>query len=118
MGIKGKYDFPGFRKAGTAALTAALATTAWGAWLIKSPFKPLFNFAAGLASEWLANRGLLIINLGAIYVGGELDQSKFDKAFDDALEKIKVPGLTDAQKKGIDDDVIKAFRKFGRVTKP
>lgn len=116
MAIKGKYDFPGFKKAGSAALAAVLASTTWGAWLIKSPFKFVFDFASGFLSEWLANKGLLIINIGAIYVEGEIDQSKFDSAFDKALEQIKVPGLSDAQKKGIDDEVIKAFRKFGRVT--
>lgn len=116
MALKGKYDFPGIRKAGTAALTAVVAGTAWGAWIIASPFKPVFDAAVGFMSEWLANRGLLIINLGAIYVAGEIDQAKFDEAFDEALKKAKIPGLTDKQKKGIDDEVIKAFRRFGRIT--
>lgn len=112
----GKYDFPGIRKAGTAALTAVVAGTAWGAWIIASPFKPVLDGFTGWLSEWLANRGLLIINLGAIYVAGEIDQAKFDEAFDQALNKAKIPGLTDKQKKGIDDEVIKAFRRFGRIT--
>lgn len=111
----GKYDFPGIRKAGAAAVKVVLATTTWGAWLIKSPFMPVINLTAEWLTEWLANRGLLIINLGAIYVSGEIDQARFDKAIDEALEKVKVPGLTDEQKKGIDDAVIQAFRKFGRV---
>lgn len=111
----GKYDFPGIRKAGTAALKAVVATTGWGAWLIASPFNSVFEVAAGWLSEWLANRGLLIINLGAIYVSGEIDQARFDKAFEEALEKVKLPGLTDEQKKGIDDEVIEAFRWFGRI---
>lgn len=114
----GKYDFPGIRKAGSAALKAVVAGTGWGAWIIASPFKPVFDAAAEWLSEWLANRGLLIINLGAIYVAGELDQKKFDEAFDQALEKVKVPGLTEDQKRGIDNEVIAAFRRFGRITKP
>lgn len=112
----GKYDFPGIRKAGTIALRAVVASTAWGAWLIKSPFNSIFEAASGWLSEWLANRGLIIINITAIYVSGEIDQSQFDKAFNKALDEVKLPGLTDEQKKGIDDKVINAFRKFGRVT--
>lgn len=113
----GKYDFPGIRKAGTAALRVVLASTSWGAWLIASPFKKLIDLASQWAVEWLSNRGLIIINLGAIYVNGEFDQSKFDKAMDDGLAKAKAPGLSDAQKKAIDDEVIKAFRPFARITK-
>ncbi len=113
----GKYDFPGIRKAGAVALRVVLASTSWGAWLIASPFKRLIDLASEWAVEWLTNRGLIIINLGAIYVNGEFDQAKFDKAIEDGIAKAKVPGLSEAQKKAIDDEVIKAMRPFARITK-
>lgn len=111
----GKFDFPGIRKAGVKAFSLALASTSWGASALSGPFKPLIEKTLEWVSEWLANKGLLIINVGAIYVAGEFDQSKFDKAMTDALEQAKAPGLSDAQKKAIDDEVIKAFRKFALV---
>jgi hypothetical protein len=94
----GKYNFPGIRKAGIAAINAILAGTTWGAWLIASPFLPLLDYAEGWLVEYLANKGLLIINLGIFYVEGKIDQSRFDSAFDEALKAIQYPGLTDEQK--------------------
>lgn len=114
----GKYDFPGIRKAGAAGLRLALASTSWGIALAASPLRKLLDLAAEWAVEWLTNRGLVIFNIGAIYVAGEFDQSKFDKAMEEGLKDAKAPGLSDKQKKAIDDEVIKAFRRFGRVTDP
>jgi hypothetical protein len=114
----GKYNFPGFKKAGAAAFRAVLVGTQWGSAALASPFRPIIDFLLEYASEWLANRGLLIINVGAIYVNGQFEQATFDAAFEDALKKSKAPGLTDAQKKVIDDQVIKAFRPFARLTQP
>jgi hypothetical protein len=111
----GKYDFPGIRKAGTVILKAALASTAWGAWLIASPFQPLLDKLIEWGLEWLANRGLVVFNIGAIYVEGVFDQRKFDNAMEEALARAKAPALTDAQKKEIDDKVIKAMRAFGSI---
>lgn len=111
----GKYNFPGIRKVSRKSIDIILASTGWGAWLLASAFAPAVKFIEEWASEWLANKGLLIIDVGAIYVQGEFDQSKFDKAFDTALEQVKMPGLTDAQKKEIDAKVIDAFRRFGRI---
>lgn len=113
--MPGKYDFPGIKKAGTAAVKAVLASTGWGAQLIASPFRPLVDLIIGHLVEWAANKGLVIINLTAIYVSGEIDQSRFEKAFEEALEKVKVPGLSEKQKEQIDAEVREAFRKFARL---
>lgn len=113
----GKYDFPGIRKAGTAALRAVLVSTSWGAALVTGPFKGSVDLVVEWFSELLTNHGLIVINVGAIYVNGEFDQDAFDKAMEEGLEKAKAPGLSDAQKKVIDDEVLKAFRRFGRITK-
>ena len=113
--MPGKYDFPGIKKVGTAALETVLAGTGWGASMLASPFRPLFKYVIGYAIEWAANKGLVIINLGFIYVGGELDQSRFDKAMDEALERVKVAGLAEKQKEQIDNEVREAFRKFAHL---
>lgn len=111
----GKYDFPGIRRIGALALEGLIAGTSWGASLVTGPFAPVIDICAEYLSEWMANRGLLILDLGAIYVNGEFDQSTFDKAMDEALDRSKIPGLSDAEKKAIDDKVIAAFRQFARV---
>lgn len=113
----GKYDFPGIRKAATVAINLALAATGWGAWLLASPFRPLVLKIEEWAAEWLANRGLLILNLGAFYVEGVLDQAAFDQAMDEGLEKIKIPGLSEEEKWAIDEKVVQAMRNFGRITR-
>lgn len=113
--MPGNYDFPGIKKVGTAAIEAVLAGTGWGAKIIGSPFRPVIKMLIGYAVEWAANKGLVIINLGAIYVSGEIDQSRFDKAMDDALEKVKIPGLSEKQKEQIDNEVRDAFRKFAHL---
>lgn len=93
-----------------------LAGTSWGAWLLASPFKSIFEGLAGFLIEWLTNKGLIIINLGAIIIDGKIDQSTFDKAMDEAIIKAKIPGLTDKQKESIDAQVIAAFRNFAHVS--
>lgn len=113
--MPGKYNFPGIKKAGVAGLTAALAATGWGLKLMASPFKPLVNIILGYLVEWLANNGLVVINLAAIYVDGKIDQSQFDKAFDEALTKVQIPGLTENEKELIDEKVRKAFRDFAHL---
>lgn len=115
MPLSGKYDFPGIKKAGTAAVEAVLAGTGWGAAILGSPFRPVFKMIIGYFVEWAANKGLVIVNLAAIVVNGEIDQSRFDKAFDEALEKVKVPGLSEKEKEQIDAKVREAFRKFARL---
>lgn len=112
-----KYDFPGIKKAGAAAIAAVLSSTGWGSSLLAGPFKKVTIKLIEVLVGYLASKGLLIINLGAIYVEGEIDQSRFDKAMDSALEAIRLKNLTPEQIKALDDEVIKAFRNFARVTR-
>lgn len=112
----GKYDFPGIRKAGSLAVKSLIAATGWGAWILASPFRFVLEYILEWIVEWLTNRGLLILNIGIIYVQGELDQAKFDQAMDEALEKAKAPDLSIEQKRAIDEEVKKAFRRFARIS--
>lgn len=119
MGLTGKYNFSGIQKMGVAAFRVALSSTPYTAWFVKVPGS---DFALGLIVNWLANKGLLVLNLGAIMVEGELDQHALDSAFQKAIDEIQLKGgrdaLTPEQKKAIDDEVIKAARKFIVINKP
>lgn len=114
MGLTGKYDFSGIQKWGAIGIETLISTSsAFGAALMKFPVVgTLIDGIIKLFVNYLANQGLVLINIGAIIVNGNFDQEAFDSAMDKAIASAKVEGLTDAQKKAIDDSVIKAFRKF------
>lgn len=113
MGITGKYDFKGIQKAGRLGIRALLSSTTWGASLLASPFNKPLNVVIDWLVNYLANRGLVILNLGAIYVNGELDQKAFDKALDDGLKKVNnSPNLSQEQRDAIDEEVRNAARRF------
>lgn len=114
MSLSGKYNFSGIKKLGAAGLRLALASSPKSAWLLK--FGSLTDLVLEFFMNWLANKGLVILNLGAIYVSGEMNQRDLDSAMDRAISEIKYAGgidsLTEAEKRAIDEAVIKAARKF------
>lgn len=120
MGLTGKYNFPGIQAAGEAGIKAALASTSWGAAFLASVFFKIFAPAGDAlldeAVNWLANQGLIVLDLGAIVVNGAVDQSLFDQAMDAGITKVEQgrDKITAAQGKAIDDAVIKAARNFIR----
>ena len=118
MGLSGKYDFKGIKKLGGAGLRAALLSTPYLAWLAKVP--AVSNFISEFLANWLANKGLILLNVGAFYVNGELDQNALDSAIDEGLKKVEQSGgkLTPEQIKAIDDAVIKAADKALPYGKP
>jgi len=120
MGLSGKYDFKGIKQAGAAGLRLALAASPYTAWLLK--LSSFLDFVLEFFANWLANNGLVLLNVGANYVNGELDQKQMDSAMDEAISEIKNKGgkdkLTAQQKKEIDDEVIKAARKFLVIARP
>jgi hypothetical protein len=117
MGITGRYDFKGIQKALGALIDALVAGTSWGAWLLASPFAPVIRIVRDLLINFLANRGLIVLNVGAIMVDGAVDQSKLDTAMTDALNKMKIgrDKITPAQGKKIDDQVREAFDRDADV---
>ncbi len=119
MGLTGKYDFKGIKDKGAKALLLSIsAIPTVGVWFARLPFlRNIVGYFLELLVNLLANSGLMVLNIGEIIVGGAIDQAKFDKAMEDGLALVKLPGLTAAQKKAIDDEVVKAFRNFGLVTK-
>jgi hypothetical protein len=113
----GKYSFKGIRKAGSLGFKALIGSTGWGAKLLTGPFRKSLDLFLEFISELLANRGLLLLNIGEIYIQGKFKQSEFDSRLEKALAAVKVEGLTPEQKKAIDDEVIKAFRPFAHFRK-
>lgn len=111
MGVTGRYDFTGIQKAIGVGINAVLATTTWGAWLLASPFMPAVQAMEDAAVNFLANRGLIVLNIGAIMVDGSIDQSRLDSAINDALTKLQQgrSSITPAQGQAIDTEVENAF---------
>lgn len=99
-------------------ITVALASTTYGAIATTWGFRHVFEILIEWAVNWLANKGLMVLNIAAISVQGDWDQKAFDKAMDEALGQVAVGGLTPAQMKEIDDKVITAFRKFAVFRTP
>lgn len=112
MGLTGKYDLKGFQKAGRVGLKAALASSSFGAALTKLGMSSIIGWVGEVASNWAANKGLVILNLGANYVNGELDQKAFDKAIDEGLLRLEQGQVTQSEGEAIDETVRKAARRF------
>lgn len=111
-----KYDFKGIKSKGAKAIELLLGAS-WApfAAAMKLPvIGTLIDGGLQLLTNWLANNGLVVLNIGTIIVDGEFDQKGFDDAMDAALASVGTnrDQLSDAQKKAIDDKVIAAFRKF------
>lgn len=111
MGITGRYNFPGIQKAAGLLIDGLLAATVWGAWLIKSPFKPAVNLIRDMIVNYLANKGIIVINIGMNIVDGAIDQKALDKALDEGIRRVMQgrDKITPQEGKAIDDKVRKAF---------
>ncbi len=120
MASSGKYNFQGLKKLGAAGFRLALASSPYTAWTLKGG--ALTSFLLEWLSNWMANHGLIVLNVAADYINGELDQKAFDEALDEAMSEITIKGgrdaLTAEQKKAIDDEVIKAARRFIVIGNP
>ena len=114
MGLTGKYDIKGIKKYGAKGLLLALESTSVGGKLISWGLGGAMRMFLEAIANWLANKGLVVLNIGAISVSGEWDQKAFDASMDEALSKIQsLDGkLTPEQVKAIDDEVIRTARKF------
>lgn len=111
MPISGRYDFKGIQKAAGRLIDGLLAGTGWGAAILASPFKPLVDWVKDFIVNYLANRGLIILNVGVNIIDGHLDQKALDAALDDGLRRVMQgrDTITPEEGKKIDDRVRKAF---------
>ncbi len=111
MGITGRYNFPGIQKAMGVAIDALIAGTGWGAALLASPFMPIVQFFVNALDNYLANRGLILLNIGINIVDGVIDQRNLDEAIDAGIRRVMQgrDTITLAEGLAIDDEVRKAF---------
>lgn len=114
MGLTGKYKFSGIQKTGSAFIRAALLNTPF-AWIVKVPF---FNAILEVALNWMAGKGLIVLNLSAYKVGDMIDGAALEQAIEVGIADAESGRkLTPEEIKRIDDDVIKAANKalpYGR----
>lgn len=102
---------------GAEGIRSALLSSPKTAWLIAWP--ALTNFILESVSNYFANKGLIVLNIGAIYVEGELSQNQLDKSIDNYLKYIQLgKELTPQQIREIDNEVIRAARNFIPYTRP
>lgn len=108
-----KYDLPGFGKVQALLVFTAMASGPLAFLTTGIPGKIVFPLLE-LAGEWLASKGLVLLNIGAEKVETLIEENAYDGSFEKAFEAInaKRGKLTDAEKKSIDDKVIAAARKF------
>lgn len=109
MAITGKYDLKGMQKYGTRAIKAALSSSPVGSFLSKVG---LLGWAGDLLTNWMANNGLVVMNIVANYVNGELDQKALDKSIDDGLARVEQGNVSPEEGEKIDEQVRKAARRF------
>lgn len=115
-----KYDFDGIQKFGAKGILLAISGTGWGAFIAGTPvISSIAAFFLEFVVNWLANKGLVVLNLGAIYFNGHFDQKRFDEAMNEGLKKVMLADgtLTPEQIKEIDDAVIAAADRFIPYTK-
>lgn len=107
MPLTGKYDFKGIKSKGASGIKLALSSSPSTVWIAKLP--GIISLLEAF-TNFLANKGLIVMNLGAIYVNGEIDQSILDRSLDEGIKAVENAGmtLTPEQIKEIDDAVIKA----------
>jgi hypothetical protein len=117
MGLTGRYDFKGIQKAVRRVFDIFAATTSFGAWLVASPFKPAIDVIEDLVTNWLINRGLIVIDIGAVMIEGKVDQALLDNALDLAFEKLKVgrDKITPQEGSKIDAETTQAFDQFADI---
>jgi len=107
MVLSSKYNFKGIKAQGAIGIKLALASNPSTVWMTKIP---LIGTLLEFGVNWLANNGLVLMNIGAIIVNGEVDQALLDRAIDEGYKKLENPNikLTPEQMKEIDDKVMEA----------
>lgn len=108
-----KYDFKGIKKLGATLIFTALASTPF-AFLTNGLLGRVTFFLLERFTNWLANNGLILANVGIAFVKTNMEQSAFENAMAAALKEVKENEgkLSPAEIKAIDDKVIKTFDDF------
>ena len=110
-----KHRLEGIGEASAAVVLAALKANPNTSFLSGGIAGKIAFFFLKLLFMFLADLGLIVLNVGAEKLKTIIDQNDFDESFDDAeklIEKIRSTGreLTEDEIKSIDGPVIDAFR--------
>ena len=108
-----KYQFDGIAKFNATVIFTAMAASPL-AFLTTGLLGRFTFFALTKLGNVIANKGLIIANVGVDYVLTLNQKGNFDSIIEDALKEVKDKKgrLTDAEKKAIDDKVIASFKLF------
>lgn len=92
-------------KIGAARVIALAGLSGPLGWIAAIVLERLFN--------WLANKGIMMLNVGIINFDTDMDKKAFENAIEQAHEELKLkPKLTKEELDAIDNKVIAAFDKF------
>lgn len=118
----GKYDFDGIKTKGAKAveLLLSVAFPPFAAVMRIPVVGSIIDFIIQFIVRWLANHGLIILNVGAYIAEGYFDQKAFDQALDDGIRKVlEAKGvLTPDEAEAIDAQVENAANKFLPYNRP
>lgn len=109
--VKHKFD-------GIARFTATLVFTKMAggplAFLTTGVLGKVTFFFLTKGSNWLANQGLAVLNVGVNHILVSQQKDQFEKAINEALNKVQGTSnkLSPVEVAEIDDKVIRAFRNF------
>ena len=108
-----KYNFEGIGALGASLMAGALASSPLSFLVVGIPGKITFWLLTQLNS-YLANKGLILLNVGVAKISAYSDRKDFDGTLESAIKIVIEHGdtLTEAEKRDIDDKVIIAFDKF------
>lgn len=108
-----QYKFEGIGALGASLMAGALASSPLSFLVTGIPGKITFWLLSQLNS-YLANKGLMILNVGVAKIAAYSDRKDFDGTLESALKIVVEHGdtLTEAEKRDIDNKVIAAFDKF------
>jgi hypothetical protein len=108
-----KYDFVGIKKRSALAVFIALASSPIS-WVTQGLQGRIFLKVLEYVFNILANKGLIVLNVLHEETTSYWDQIAFEKAFDEAIKKVRESEgpLTPEQVKDIDNEVIRKFDNF------
>lgn len=108
-----KYQFDGISKITATLLFTTIAASPMS-FLTTGFIGKITFYLLKRISNWLANQGLAILNVGVDAIKIAQEKKAFDRAIEEAINKVLEAKhkLTKEEQDAIDDPVKKAFRKF------
>lgn len=108
-----KHQFDGIAKATATLLFTSMAAGPF-AFLTGGFLGHITFFILKRFSNWLANQGLALLNIGVDAIKIAQEKKKFDEEIDKAIKAVLEAKrkLTKEEQAAIDEPVKKAFRKF------